>query len=75
MALLSGADGLDAIRRLLAQAQTRLRSGGLLLVEIGERQGKAAQALAQAAFPKADVAILPDLAGKGRVLSIARESN
>lgn len=72
-ALLSGADGLDAIRRLLQQAQTRLRSGGLMLVEIGERQGKAAQALAQAAFPKADVAILPDLAGKDRVLKIVAE--
>lgn len=70
-ALLSGADGLDAIRRLLAQAQTRLRPGGLMLVEIGERQGEAAQALAQAAFPKADVAILPDLAGKDRVLKIS----
>lgn len=71
LALLSGADGLDAIRRLLAQAQTRLRPGGLTLVEIGERQGKAAQALAQAAFPNAAVAILPDLAGKDRVLKIS----
>jgi release factor glutamine methyltransferase len=71
MALLSGVDGLDAIRRLLQQARTRLASGGLMLVEIGERQGEAAQALAQAAFPKVDVAILPDLAGKDRVLEIA----
>ncbi len=70
LALLSGADGLDAIRRLLAQAQTRLQPGGLMLIEIGERQGEAAQALAQAAFPKADVAILPDLAGKDRILKI-----
>ena len=70
LALLSGADGLDAVRRLLAQAPTRLQPGGLMLVEIGERQGKAAQALAQAAFPQADVAILPDLAGKDRVLKI-----
>ena len=72
MALLSGVDGLDAIRRLLQQACTRLAPGGLMLVEIGERQGEAAQALAQAAFPKADVAILPDLTGKDRVLKIAK---
>lgn len=71
LALLSGADGLDAIRRLLAQAPTRLNPGGLLLVEIGERQGEAAQALAQAAFPQAAVSILPDLAAKDRVLKIA----
>ena len=70
-ALLSGADGLDAIRQLLVQAQTRLRPGGLMLVEIGERQGEAARALAQAAFPQADVLILSDLAGKDRVLKIA----
>lgn len=70
LALLSGADGLDAIRRLLAQAQTRLKPSGLMLVEIGERQGEAVQALAQAAFPQANVAVLPDLAGKDRVLQI-----
>ncbi len=70
LALLSGADGLDAIRQLLQQACTRLLPSGLMLVEIGERQGKAAQALAQAAFPDADVSILPDLAGKDRVLKI-----
>ncbi len=75
LALLAGADGLDAIRRLLAQARTRLRPGGLMLVEIGERQGEAARALAQAAFPRANVAILPDLAGKDRALRIARASN
>jgi release factor glutamine methyltransferase len=70
LALLSGADGLDAIRRLLAQAQSRLVPGGLMLVEIGERQGVATQALARAAFTRADVSILPDLAGKDRVLEI-----
>lgn len=75
LALLSGVDGLDAIRRLVQQAYTRLRPGGLMLVEIGERQGKAAQALAQTAFPDADVAILPDLAGKDRGLRIVRRSN
>jgi len=71
-ALLAGVDGLDAIRRLVQQARARLASGGLMLAEIGEWQGEAAQALAQAAFSKADVSILPDLAGKDRILKIAR---
>ncbi|HQK15563.1 MAG TPA: peptide chain release factor N(5)-glutamine methyltransferase [Anaerolineae bacterium] len=70
-ALLAGADGLDAIRGLLTQAQTRLKSGGLMLVEIGERQGAAAHSLARVAFPDADIVILPDLAGKDRLLGIA----
>jgi release factor glutamine methyltransferase len=69
-ALLSGSDGLDALRRLLQQAPAHLRPGGRMLVEIGERHGKAAQALARAAFPDADVRILPDLAGKDRALSV-----
>jgi release factor glutamine methyltransferase len=70
LALLSGVDGLNIIRQLLQQARNRLRPSGLMLVEIGEGQGKAAQVLAQAAFSDADVAILPDLAGKDRVLKI-----
>ncbi len=71
-ALLAGPEGLDALRRLLGQAPEFLRSGGLLLIEIGERQGTAARALAQAAFPHADVRILTDLAGKERLLRVQR---
>jgi release factor glutamine methyltransferase len=71
-ALLAGPKGLDVLRRLLTQAPALLRPGGLLLVEIGERQGTAARALAQAAFPHADVRILTDLAGKERVLRVQR---
>ena len=74
-ALLAGPEGLDALRRLLDQAPALLRPGGLLLVEIGERQGAAARALAQAAFPRADVRILTDLAGKERLLRVQRAGN
>ena len=69
-ALLSGPAGLDAIRSLLAQAVRRLSPGGLLLVEIGERQGAAVRALAQKTFPAAQVEVLPDLAGKARLLRV-----
>lgn len=34
-ALVGGADGLDVIRRLLAQADARLRAGGLFIFEFG----------------------------------------
>jgi len=70
IALLSGPDGLDAVRRLLRQAVTRLKPGGLLALEIGETQGEAAASLARAAFPEACVRIVPDLAGKPRVLEV-----
>ena len=72
MALLSGSDGLHAMRHLLRQAASRLGTPGAVYVEIGERQGDAARALARAAFPSAEIAILPDLAGKDRVLQIIR---
>ncbi len=70
LALLSGAEGLDAIRRLLDQAARRLAPGGLLLIEIGERQANAARTYAQAAFPDASIRVVPDLAGKDRVLEV-----
>jgi release factor glutamine methyltransferase len=69
-ALLAGPEGLDAIRRLLTQAQRRLAADGLLLVEIGETQGAAVRALAREAFPRGEVRILKDLAGKERLLQV-----
>lgn len=69
-ALLAGPEGLDVLRRLLSQAGEALRPDGLLLVEIGEHQGAAVQALARRTFPEAEVQVLPDLAGKDRVLRV-----
>ena len=73
LALDGGRDGLDAIRALLPQAAERLRPGGLVLLEIGWRQGEAVAALAQAAFPTARVAIRPDFAGHDRLVVIETE--
>lgn len=53
-ALASGADGLDDIREIVAQARAHLRPGGHLLLEHGWDQG-------------ADVALLLEQAGYGRV--------
>jgi len=69
-ALLAGPRGLDLIRRLLSQARHRLAPGGCMLVEIGEEQEDAVQALAQTAFPRACINVLPDLAGKPRLLEV-----
>ncbi len=66
-----GEDGLMLIRRLLAQAKMRLSPAGLLLLEIAADQGPAAQALATAAFPQAQITLHTDLANHPRVLAIA----
>lgn len=70
LALLAGSDGLDVVRRLLAQAPAKLKPGGSILVEIGERQGAAVLALARQAFARAECTIRTDLAGRDRVLQI-----
>jgi release factor glutamine methyltransferase len=72
LALDGGADGLDAIRCLLADAPRWLTPGGLLLLEIETRQGPAAAALAQQAFPGAHAHVLQDLAGHDRLIRIER---
>jgi release factor glutamine methyltransferase len=47
-ALVSGADGLTALRRIAAQAQQHLEPGAPLLLEHGAAQGEAVRALLQA---------------------------
>lgn len=66
LALLGGADGLDPIRRLFADAPRVLAPGGALGLEIDPAQAAAVEALARAAFPGARAAVLPDLAGLAR---------
>ena len=44
-ALTSGADGLDDIRQIIAQAPSRLAAGGWLLLEHGWDQARAVQDL------------------------------
>jgi release factor glutamine methyltransferase len=62
LALTSGADGLDALRAIVAGAPGHLRAGGWLLVEHGATQGPAVRALfARAGF--AAVETRRDLAG------------
>lgn len=71
VALDGGPDGLDVVRRLLAQAPKHLNPGGSVLLEIGAGQGAAARELARDAFPGAQVDVLQDLAGHERVVVIA----
>ena len=69
-ALDGGPDGLDCIRRLLAQAGERLKSGGVILLEIGATQGKAVVTLVERRFPAARAEIARDYAGLDRVVIV-----
>ena len=80
-ALDGGADGLDHVRRLLSQAgaahgseSARLKSHGVILLEMDPEQIPDARSLASAAFPEAEITVEPDLAGLDRVLSVSLAS-
>ncbi|MFN3930054.1 MAG: protein-(glutamine-N5) methyltransferase, release factor-specific, partial [Thermoflexus sp.] len=70
MALDGGPDGLEVIRRFLAQAPRYLRPMGAVFLEIGAGQGAAVMDLARAAFPRAVIRLLKDTAGLDRVVAI-----
>jgi release factor glutamine methyltransferase len=67
LALDGGPDGLDVLRRVAARAGRWLAPGGVLLCEIGDDQGEAAAALLAGAG-LAEVAVLPDLVGRDRIV-------
>lgn len=65
LALVSGADGLDATRALIAGAAERLEPGGLLALEIDERRAAAVRDVASACG-WVDIRIAADLFGRAR---------
>jgi len=67
-ALDGGADGLDLVRRLVAEAPALLAAGGVLALEIGAGQAEATRALLGAAG-FTDLQIRRDLGGIERVVS------
>ena len=69
-ALDGGPDGLDAIRRLLAQVRSHLKPQATILLEIGATQGAAVTNLARRHFPAATVGVVQDYAGLDRMVVI-----
>jgi release factor glutamine methyltransferase len=65
-ALLSGADGLDAIRVLCCTAWRYLKPGGMVFIEHGYLQGSAVRALF-AENPYQNIFTICDLAGHERI--------
>jgi len=72
LALDGGADGLDLIRRLLAQVPQVCAADALILLEIGADQGQAVQHLAQQTLSPRAVYVVQDYAGLDRVVRIQR---
>jgi len=71
LALEGGPDGLDVIRRLLAQVPSYLRPGGSLIVELSPEQKGTVAELARQAMPDADIAFSHDLLGLVRAVSVS----
>jgi len=69
LALAGGADGMDFIRRLLADAPAHMSDSAVLVLEIGHERHHF-----EAAFPRLEAVWLPTSAGEDQVLLIARES-
>jgi release factor glutamine methyltransferase len=68
LALVSGADGLDLIRRLLAESPRHLVPGGSLLFEIAPEQARAVESLANETGRYAGVRVVKDLSRAERVI-------
>lgn len=69
LALAGGADGMDFVRPLLAQAAAHLAEGGVLVLEIGHEA-----AHFEAAFPALEFAYLPTQATEEQVVLVTREA-
>jgi release factor glutamine methyltransferase len=71
VALDGGPDGLDLVRRLMAQYHGKVKPGGIVLLEIEAGQGPQAIQLAKDEFNGAEIRCYQDLAGMNRLISIA----
>lgn len=73
LALDGGADGLDLVRRLLADAPAVCKAGALILLEIGFDQAERVRALAETLAPQS-VEVQQDYAGLDRIVGIRMRS-
>ena len=74
LALDGGPDGLDLIRRLLTQAESKLKDSGIILLEMDPDQIPVVQELALQHFPEGSTSVEQDLAGMDRILTIYRQA-
>ncbi len=72
LALDGGTDGLDLVRRLLTQAEDKLKDHGIILLELDPEQVPVVQELALKHFPGGSTSVEQDLAHLDRILAIHR---
>ena len=70
LALDGGQDGLDVLRRLLAQAKHRIRCNGRLIFELSPEQVETAMELARNTFPQRRVSFERDLLNHPRAVVV-----
>jgi len=70
LALDGGSDGMEQIRRLMAQCLEKVKPGGLILLEIEAGQGSQVINLANSIIKHPEVRCHQDLAGRDRLISI-----
>jgi ribosomal protein L3 glutamine methyltransferase len=68
MALAAGQDGLEVVRRILADAKVHLNPGGLLAVEVGHNRD-----IVEQAFPDLSFTWLASRSDEGKVFLLQRE--
>jgi ribosomal protein L3 glutamine methyltransferase len=68
LALAAGADGLDVVRRILAQAHKHLTPGGVIAIEVGHNQD-----LVMEAFPELPAVWVDTEHAEGKVFVLTRE--
>jgi ribosomal protein L3 glutamine methyltransferase len=69
LALAGGADGMDFIRQLLADAPVTMTEHAVLVLEIGNERANF-----EAAFPRLEVVWLETSAGEDQVLLVTRQT-
>ena len=69
IALAGGTDGMDIVRRIVADAPAHLTDDGVLVLEIGHER-----AHFERAFPRLEVTWLPTSAGDDQVLLVTRDA-
>lgn len=74
-ALQAGADGLDVIRRIVADAENYLADDGGIMIEMAYNQAEPVKALFDEADYLTDVNIIQDDLGHGRVLKAIRKDS